>query len=154
MSQRPIRGQPPSDQDIKWLELMQEARKTSLKSLDDAARQLIGLAPILSGLYAATLGLAKIKPDYWQSNAISRLIFVAPILFWLISLCVAVTAVFPQAYTYNPYRPDEARDIYNTIISTKHWRLKVSLLFLILSMLALLLAVWTYLGISAEGRVV
>ena len=110
--------------------------------------------PILSGLYAAALGFAKIKPEYWQANDSARFVFVAPILLWLISLIAAVAAFFPQAYTYNPHSPDEARDAYNQIVSTKHTWLKVGMVFLVLSLLALLLAVWTYLGILASGNVV
>ena len=153
MSEEPLRGAPPNWQDIAWLELMHEARKTSLKSLDDAAKQLIGIVPILSGLYAAALGLAKIKPEYWQANDSARFFFAAPILILLITLIAAVAAFFPQAYTYNPHSPDDARDAYNQIVAAKHTRLKWAMGFLVLSLLALLAAVWTYLGVLASGLV-
>src|SRR5262249_1462824 len=115
---------------------------------------LIGVAPILSGLYTAALSFAKIKPEYWQENPMSRFIFAAPILLWLVSLIAAVVSIFPQAHTYNPYSPDKAREAYNKIVSTKHRWLIVGMVFLILSILALLIAVWTYLGILAKGGVV
>jgi hypothetical protein len=154
VSAKPIRGEPADPQDVTWLELMQEARKESVKSLGEAAKQVIGVAPILSGLYAAALGFAKIQPEYWKQNSEARYIFVAPILLWLISLIAAVVSTFPQAYTYNPHDPAEARDAYNDIVSTKHRWLKVAMVFLILSIAALLFAVWTYLGVLASGQVV
>jgi hypothetical protein len=154
VSTKPIHGTPVDPQDVTWLELMQEARKESVKSLGEAAKQIIGVAPILSGLYAAALSFAKILPTYWQQNPSARYIFVAPILLWLISLIAAVASIFPQAYTYNPHSPEEAQNAYHEIVSTKHRWLKVAMVFLILSIVALLFAVWTYLGVLASGQVV
>src|SRR5438046_142312 len=119
-------GEPPAGQDLAWLELIQEARKTSLRSLEETAKQIVGALPILSGLYAVLLGFAKISPAYWQANQYARYIFVAPILFWLLSLIAAIASLFPQAYDYNPNSPDEARNTYTSVISTKHSRLKVA----------------------------
>jgi hypothetical protein len=154
MSEPPQPGRPPSQEDLYWLELMQEARKESLKSLGEAAKQLIGVVPILSGLYAATLGLAEIEPDYWQAHPDARYVFVAPLLLWVFSLIFAFISLFPQAYgPFNPHSPDDARTALKRLISDKHFWLKLGMVMLISGIFVLLIAVWRYLDILTGGYV-
>ena len=85
-----IHGTPPSQEDLKWLELMDNARKESLKSIEDAAKQMIGLNGIISGIYYGAVTFSKLSYTSLQGG--NRVLFIAPVVLWLASLTVAVLA--------------------------------------------------------------
>ena len=140
-------GIPPSQEDLKYLELMDAARKDSLRAIEDAAKQLIGLNGIISGIYYGAVAFSKLSAAALAGN--NRIIFLAPVLLWLASLIVAVLALIPRAYAYNPYSPDEAKETYTRLVATKDLRLKIALWLFVASILALAVALWIYLGILA-----
>ncbi len=147
MPSNTIQGAPPGQQDLKWLELMDTARKDSLAAIEEAAKQLIGLDGIISGIYFGAVALAKLSPA--ALGAANRILFIAPVVLWLGSLVAAVLALVPRAYTYNPYSPDEARDTYARLTGTKDRRLQIALWLFVASIVALVLALWRYLEILA-----
>ena len=142
-----LHGMPPNPDDLKWLDLMDAARKDSLRSIEDAAKQLIGLNGIISGIYYGAVTFSKL-PAAALAGA-NRIVFAAPVALWLVSLVVAVLVLMPRAYAYNPHSPDEARDAYTRIVTTKDTRLKIALWLFIASIVALLVALWQYLQILA-----
>ena len=137
-----IHGQPPSPEDLKWLELMDAARKDSLRSIEEAAKQLIGLDGLISGIYFGAFAftdLSGLRDD-------TRLLFIAPVVLWLASLVMSVRALMPRAYAYNPHSPDEAREVYMRLVAVKDRRLKIALWIFVASIVALVIALWAYLG--------
>jgi hypothetical protein len=142
-----LQGTPPSADDLKWLELMDAARKDSLRSIEDAAKQLIGLDGIISGIYYGAVTFSKLPPAALAGT--NRVVFAAPVALWLVSLVAAVLVLMPRAYAYNPHSPDEARDAYTRIVATKDTRLKIALWLFVASIIALLVALWQYLAILA-----
>ena len=143
----PLQGMPPSQEDLKWLELMDAARRDSLRSIEDAAKQLIGLDGIISGIYYGAVTFSNLPPAALVGA--NRIVFAAPVALWLISLIAAVLVLMPRAYAYNPHSPDDARDAYTRIVATKDTRLKVALWLFVASIIALLIALFNYLNILA-----
>lgn len=142
-----IHGAPPSQEDLKWLELMDNAHKDSLKSIDDAAKQIIGLSGIISSIYYGAVALSKLSAASLQGG--NRVLFIAPVVLWLASLVAAVLALIPRAYSYNPYSPDEAREAYQRVVAAKDRRLKIALWLFVASIIALVGALCKYLEILA-----
>ena len=144
--EEPILGRPPAKQDLRWLTLMDEARKGSLAAIDEAAKQLIGLDGLISGIYFGAVALSNL-PAAIAAMAVNRVIFLAPVALWLASLVAAVLVLTPKTYSYNPNSPEEARDTYLAIVATKHGRLKVALGLFVASIVALAFALWMYLNL-------
>jgi hypothetical protein len=44
----PIYGHPPSQEKLLWVQAAREARKDALRTVDEAARQVIGLVTLLT----------------------------------------------------------------------------------------------------------
>ena len=137
-----LHGQPPDSEDLKWLELMDAARKDSLRSIEEAAKQLIGLDGLISGIYFGAFAFT----DLSNLQAGSRILFIAPVVLWLASLVMSVLALTPRAYAYNPHSPDEARKVYTRLVAVKDRRLKIALWIFVASIVALVIALWAYLG--------
>jgi len=137
-----IMGRPPGAEEMKWLELMDAARKDSLRAIEEAAKQLIGLDGLISGIYFGAFAFT----DLSGLQDASHFIFMAPVVLWLASLVAAVLALTPRAYAYNPHSPDEARDTYNQLVAMKDRRLKIALWIFVASIVALVAALWAYLG--------
>lgn len=148
MSDKIVRGAAPSAEDLKYLELMDAARKDSIRAIEDAAKQLIGLDGIISGIYFGAVAFSKLS----ATNLVgyNRYVFLAPVVLWLASLIVAVLALIPRAYAYNPYSPDEARETFTRVVALKHARLVMALWLFVASVIALMLALWIYMGILAQ----
>ena len=51
MKEYEVEGRPPSPEHLFWRQAIQEIRKDSVKTVEDAAKQLIALVTLLSGLY-------------------------------------------------------------------------------------------------------
>jgi hypothetical protein len=143
----PIAGAPPQAEDTQWLAMMDDLRKRSLTSIEETAKQLIGLDGLISGIYFGAVVFSDL-PAAAAQPAASRALFLAPVVLWLASLVAAVLVLAPRAYAYNPHSPGEARDAYERIIGTKHARLKAALWLFVASLVALAAVLWVYLGLA------
>jgi hypothetical protein len=72
-------------------------------------------------------------------------VFTAFIVLWLLSQIFAVLTLFPKSYGININSSRDSKEKYESIVSKKHWRLKASGFFLILSFVALMVALAHYL---------
>ena len=86
MTEIEVRGQPPSSPErVFWRKAIQEIRKDSIKTVEEAARQLIALITLLSGLYFHAITFSKLP----KADSSLKLLFVAPLALWTFCLLAA-----------------------------------------------------------------
>ncbi len=140
-------GIPLSSDDEFWLTSMQEMTANSIKSIEEAGKQLIGMITVMQGVYAAVLAFSGIK-KIPESNIIAALIYISPIFLWLISLFFALRVFKSRAYVYYTNSPDSSRAIFQRIANFKYRSLNLSYLFLCLSFFVAGMGIlyWLYIG--------
>lgn len=151
MADEIIHGKPPSSESVKWLALMESARDKSLETIDEAAKQLIGLDGLVSGIYFGAVTFANLKPAVL--NPLSGALLLAPILLWFVSLVFAVLTIAPGKYPYNPHSPDDARRQYENMLARKYRRLQIALWLFVASVAVLGAALVVYLDWVSKSQV-
>lgn len=113
-----VSSSPLSAQDERLDKLFDEMEQGSLKTLEDAARQIITLA---TTLLAAFFGLLALKdaPAYLQCADVKALGALAACAFFASLLC-ALRAVSPKRYDFPRASLTEKRNILNNMLSRKH----------------------------------
>src|SRR3990170_3015296 len=106
---------PPPEDDLAplrafWLEMGQQLVKESSKTLDETARQIIGVAGILEGLYFHAITYSGLRGQPLPGGTL--LIYLLPILFFLISLGVALIIFLPARYKMEMRSWEAARLIH------------------------------------------
>ncbi len=125
-----------------WRENAQRLVSESISTIEEVAKQLIAVNSILEGIYFAAITFSEIKPILTN---ITAAIYLAPILFWILSLVFAVLTLSPKSYAININSSRDSKERFNEIISKKHAMLVWSEIFLILSFIAIFTAVAHYL---------
>jgi hypothetical protein len=143
MKELEIKGQPPSPERLFWRQAIQEIRKDSVKTVEDAAKQLIALVTLLSGLYFHAITFSKVPQGY----ADLKVLFVGPLALWALCLLAATLVFFPLRFMLSPYDPDEAERIVGQALAWKYRVLLVALVLLVVSLGWLVAAAWVYLDI-------
>ncbi len=133
-----------------WRENAQRLVGESIPTIEEVAKQLITVNSILEGIYFAAITFSEIKPVLTASVAA---IYLAPILFWLLSLIFAVLTLSPKSYAININSSQDAKDRYSEIVSRKYRWLTLSEVFLILSFVALFMAVAHFLLVVPAKQV-
>ncbi len=114
----------------------------SISTIEDVAKQLIAVNSLLEGIYFHAITFSEVKPVLSGATAA---VYLSPILLWLLSLVFAVLTLSPKAYKININSSRDSKERFEEIISKKHGMLKVSEGFLIVSFIALMVAVAHYL---------
>ncbi len=125
-----------------WRENAEKLVGESVSNLEEVAKELIAVNSLLSGIYFHAIAFSDLKPQ--MSEAVAAL-YLAPIGLWLLSLIFAVLTLFPKSYEININSSRDSKETYELIVSKKHNRLKASGFFLILSFVALMVALAHYL---------
>lgn len=115
----------------------------SIKAIEEAAKQIIGVTGILEGLYFHAIAYSSVrgKVDGW-----SVLIYVAPLCCWLVSLTLALLVFFPRTYATNFNSARESRSAFERLVAYKHNMLKNAGFWMALGALALAAALGRYLA--------
>lgn len=84
-----------------WREVANEAPVQAIARIEDAAKQIIGITGILQGLYFAVYSFGEVGAQIGVLDSLVLrlcvlLIFLLPILFWLISLYCATQVFVPR----------------------------------------------------------
>lgn len=143
MKELEIKGQPPSPERQFWRQAIQEIRKGSVKTVEDAAKQLIALVTLLSGLYFHAITFSQLP----KGSTELKLLFVGPLALWALCLLAATLVFFPLRFMFSPYDPDEAERIVGQALAWKYRVLLVALVLLVVSLGWLVAAAWVYLDI-------
>ncbi|HPO87284.1 MAG TPA: hypothetical protein PLN86_15695 [Candidatus Hydrogenedentes bacterium] len=113
-----VSSSPLSAQDERLEKLFDEMEQGSLKTLEDAARQIITLS---TTLLAAFFGMLAFKdaPAYLKFVDVKILGVLAAGLFF-VSLLFALLAVSPKRYDFPRASLTEKRNVLNDMLSRKH----------------------------------
>lgn len=129
-----------------WRENARKLVSESISTIENVAKQLIAVNALLEGIYfhAITFSetFAEVKIVMTGATAV---IYLAPILLWLMSLVFAVLTLSPKAYAININSSRDSKERFEEIVAKKHGMLKWSEGFLIVSFIALMFAVAHYL---------
>ncbi len=136
-------GMPPSPEHQFWRGAIQEIRKNSVKTVEDAAKQLIALVTLLSGLYFHAITFGQIP----KGSTSLKLLFVGPLAVWALCLLAATLVLLPRRFLLSPYDPEEIERIVGEAVSWKYRWLLSSLALLIVSLGWLVVAAWVYLDV-------
>lgn len=148
-NEEPVRGGSLTRLDRFWLETAQGAAKESVTALEEAAKQLISVTSLLQAIYFAAISFSEVKGGLASEGAVGwmlLLMFVLPIVFWLISLSFAVRVFKPETYKTNLSSPDLAQKMYGDMVAYKHRQLRRAHLFLVLGFVPLVVNIVLYLA--------
>lgn len=129
-----------------WKDTAKGLLGESIKSIEEAAKQIIGVASILEGLYFHAITYSNIRSSL---DTPLLLLYISPLVCWLVSLCFAVLVFFPRTYAGNISSWRDSKAAFEQIVKYKHNMLKAAGIFLALGALFLLMAMWAYLAGSA-----
>ncbi|MDF0590108.1 hypothetical protein [Candidatus Methanocrinis natronophilus] len=145
----PVRGGSLTKLDRFWLETARGAAKESVAALEEAAKQLISVTSLLQAIYFAAISFSDLKGALAAEGEIRWalvLLFVLPVVLWLLSLSYAVLVFKPESYRTNLSSPDLARSMYGEIVGYKHRQLQRAHLFLVLGFVPLVVNIVIYLA--------
>ena len=141
-------GEPVTDLDEFWLETARGTVKESISSLEEAAKQLISAVTLVEGIYFAAVSFSDLRKvtavqdtDAW----LRVLLFVSPIVIWLICLFFAVRVFTPETYKTNLSSPELAEGVYKEMVGYKHRNLKRAYWALLAGFVTMMVAVVYYL---------
>ncbi len=127
-----------------WRELARETVKGSVTSIEETAKQLIGITGILEGLYFHAITFADLRGQV--TELLPLLAYLAPLIFWTFGLIAAGLVFFPRMYAMNLNSSDEAKKMHENVVPRKYLFLVLSLVWLGIGALFLILAVGVYLN--------
>jgi hypothetical protein len=127
-----------------WKDTAKGLLGESIKSIEETAKQIIGVAGILEGLYFHAIAYSDIRGQLGSVGPL--LLYLLPLLLWLVSLLAALLVFFPRAYASNISSWRESKAAFERIVTYKHTMLKIAGLFLALGALALFAAMGAYLA--------
>ncbi len=120
-----------------WRETAQTLVGESIASIEEVAKQLISLNGVLETVYFTVITFSDLKSELTDVTAV---IYLAPVLLWLLSLVFSVLTLSPKNYAININSSSDSKERFNEILSIKYAKLLWSELFLILSFIALFMA--------------
>ena len=141
-------GEPVTELDEFWLETARTAVRESVASLEEAAKQLIGAVTLVEGIYFAAISFSDLRKVMAVQGAEANLrilLFVSPIVLWLVCLFFAVRVFTPETYKTNLSSPQLAEEFYREMVGYKHRNLKRAYWALLAGFVPLVVAVVYYL---------
>jgi len=126
-----------------WKDTAKGLLGESIKSIEETAKQIIGVAGILEGLYFHAIAYSDVRG---QLGGVGLLLYLSPLLLWLVSLLAALLVFFPRTYASNISSWRESKAAFERIVTYKHTMLKAAGLFLTLGALTLFAAMGAYLA--------
>jgi hypothetical protein len=146
-SERLIQPEPPDELKKEtrqfWREVGQTMVRESIAAIDESARQIIGVAGILEGLYFHAIAYSDLRGQV--AGTLPWAIYLAPIVLLLLALVAGLAIYFPDRYRVNIHSSDASRRTYERVVASKLRLLKLASMFLVLGVGAVLLAVILYL---------
>ena len=126
-----------------WHDVGKDLIRTSFRSIDEGAKQIIGATAILEGLYFNAIAFSNLQGKI--SVVWPLVIYLLPIGLLLVSLGAALMVFLPNRYSLNFLSSNATKLIYETIARRKLRSLRVASCFLVFGVTALFLAVLIYL---------
>jgi hypothetical protein len=125
-----------------WKKNAEKLVGESISAVEDTAKQFVVVTGLLQGIYFHTIAFSDIR----QENGYSFLIYLAPLVLWLLSLVFAVMVLFRKKYELNINSTSDSKKIFEEMVKIKYRYIQISGFFLIFSFVALAFAFLYYLG--------
>ena len=125
-----------------WREVGKTMVKESIGTIDETAKQIIGVAGILEGLYFHAIAYSDLRG---QVSGGAMLVYLAPVFLLLLTLVAALGIYFPDRYRVNIHSSEGSRKTYERVVTSKLRLLRIASACLVLGVGAVLLAVLFYL---------
>lgn len=126
-----------------WRENTRALIKESIQALEETAKQAVGVAGILEGLYFHAITYADLRG---QVNVGEALVYLLPLACWAISVLLGLAVFFPRTYETNISSWRQGKVTFEHVVAYKHRMLKLSGVFLGLGGVALFVALALYLA--------
>ncbi len=124
-----------------WRDIGKTMVRESLGTIDETAKQLIGVAGILEGLYFHAITYGNLRGQV-KEDVVA---YLAPVGLLLLSLTAALVVYFPNRYRVNFNSFEASKLVYGRVVVSKLWALRLASLFLVLGIAAILYAMLIYL---------
>ena len=125
-----------------WKKNAEKLVGESISTVEDTAKQFVVIAGLLQGIYFHAIAFSDIK----GADGYSVLIYLAPLVLWLLSLIFAVIVLFRKKYEININSTSNSKKVFEEMVKIKYRYIRISGFFLILSFVALAVAFLHYLG--------
>ncbi|HET8687039.1 MAG TPA: hypothetical protein VFM18_10295 [Methanosarcina sp.] len=126
-----------------WKQNAEKIVGESISSVEDTAKQFVTITGLLEGIYFHAITFSDVK----SMEGSSVLIYAAPLVLWLISLIFAVMVLVRKKYGININSSRDSKETFEKILEGKYQLIRISSMFLILSFVALTIALLHYMGI-------
>ncbi len=126
-----------------WREVGQGMVKDSIKTVDEAAKQVMGVAGIMEGLYFHAIAFSDLRGT---ASGGELFVYLAPIALLLFSLLAALAVFLPDRSRVNVRSSEASRKVYEQTLKAKLLALRLASGFMAVGVVAVFVAVWAYLG--------
>jgi len=126
-----------------WKKNAEKLVVESISAVEDTAKQFVVVTGLLQGIYFHAIAFSDIK----GAEGYSVLIYLAPLVLWLLSLIFAVMVLFRKKYELNINSTSNSKKVFEDMVKIKYRYIRISGFFLILSFVALAVAFLQYLDI-------
>jgi len=146
-----VDGLPLNDSDLALLGTAQDMIEKGIDSQECGAKQVISTAGLLLGIYFVAISLSDLKKGLVAQQlepceqAVLVVVFVAPIIFWLISMVLALRVFVPVSHYDDIYSHEKALGTYTRILNLKYKRLKYAIMMLVLGFILPVICIIVYL---------
>ncbi len=130
-----------------WHSVGREMVTQSIEALEGTAKQLIVVAGILEGLYFHAISFSEIGEVI---SGETMPVYLAPLGCLLVSLTAALLVFFRERYTVNLLDWKKSKTNYESAVKWKLTLVRISTIFLVLGVGAIILALWAYLLALAQ----
>lgn len=135
--------------DTFWIETARGLAAESVRSIEEAARQVIAIASLAQAAYFAAVSFSRVHEALARyaigEQGIIALALVSPLVCWVISLYFAVRVFKPETYQTNLDSPELAESLYREVVAYKRRQLQAAYWFLVLGFAPLIANVVTVL---------
>jgi hypothetical protein len=125
-----------------WRDVGRTMVRDSFKTIDETARQIIGVAGILEGLYFHAIAYSGLRGQVSGGQVV---LYAAPLGLLMLSLLAAVLVHVPDRYHVNVRSSEACQQVYEHVVTVKLRLLRAASLFLVLGVGAVAVAVVVYL---------
>lgn len=126
-----------------WRETGRGLVRQSIGALDETAKQVMGVAGILVGLFFNAVALGDLRGKLAGSELV---VYLLPIACLVVSVSAALKVYFPSRYFLNLLSSEGSKAIYEDIFRRKRRWLWVASVFLVLGILGVLATMFLYLA--------
>lgn len=124
-----------------WRTTAQNVVRDALPALENAASQCLTVDAILIGFYMNAVAYLQ-----GRGAGISIVKILSPLSSWFVSVVLALSVFLPKSYAISLQSSTGTKDFIQRILTTKHRRLKLSYLFLLIGISLLLWVVVEFLS--------